>query len=606
MAGKRAGCPGCKKPLTVPAVQAKKSAGAEAHDKHAEEMALAAFSEEKAPVKIETPKTIDFECPQCGEPLKLPIDLQGKQAPCPECRRIIKVPLLVKRDPTDWRKVDTRVPSGARRDTEPAPEGVWGSTSATLVSRQALEQAAPKKKKRLTRRQTLTRGAIAVGGVGLLGLAVLLGFSLVGKRTQERAFAQASEYFAQANKANLPPEGLAALEQAAGAYRFNTHADGCAKEASASLQHARSKLFESQSKEADFLLTEQALALIDMGGVLKSQDVTQGRLLPWDGGAENIGKQLEQILGKVRPDARSYALRKAVAALLAKDQGKLAMVLVRQMAQPGSGNESKTAAAEVAEIQALAGLEFLRKDDKQSASELATQALNQIVSKKEKDKENEKPAVVSPYLIALCMSSLPMPDPLQGKVDENALDTKIGRAAGEALKGDLTKARPVLDSIDYGSDKFRALVVVAAVAPKDSTLINEAVDLFEKELRDKPLPPWLLLQAVETGLEAGVSEDRLNNLAKAIFEPGVQGQAQLEILRSSLKKQKDSVNSSSLENVHDVGAARLRAALELARHNAKLDGGFQKEVDGWSDEKQKAFGLMGVAMGMQDKKAAHK
>jgi hypothetical protein len=607
MAGKRAGCPGCKKPLTVPAVQVKKNAEAEAHDKNAEELALAAFSEEKAPVKAETPKTIDFECPQCGEPLKLPVDLQGKQAPCPECRRIIKVPLLVKRDPTDWRKVDTRIPSGARRDTEPAPEGVWGSTSATLVSRQAIEQAAPKRKKRLTRQQTLMRGAIALGGVVLLGLAVLIGFSLVGKRSQERAFAQASEYLGQTNKANLPPEGLAALEQAAGTYHFNTHEGDCAKKASASLQNARSKLTESQSKEVDFLLTEQALALIDMGGVPKSQDVTQGRLLPWDQGADNIDKQLGQILGKVRPEARSYALRKTVAALLAKGQGKLAMVLVRQMAQPGTGSEGKNASGEVAELLALAGLEFLRKDEKQSAAELATQALNQIVPKKEKDKdkEDEKPAALSPYLIALFMG-LPGPDPLQGKVDESALDTKIGRAAGESLKGDLTKARAVLDSIDYGADRFRALAVAGTVAPKDSTLVNEAVDLFEKELRDKPLPPWLLVQAVETGLEVGVSEDRLNILAKAISDPSLQGQAQLEILRSSLKKQKDSVNRTSFENVSDVGAARLRAALELARHNSKIDSGFQKEVDSWSDEKQRAFGLMGVALGMQDKKAASK
>ncbi|HEV3236103.1 MAG TPA: hypothetical protein VGZ25_03885, partial [Gemmataceae bacterium] len=484
MAGKRAGCPGCKKPLTVPPRQVKKSAEAEAHDKLAEEMALAAFAEEKAPAKVEEAKTIDFECPQCGEPLKLPIDLQGKQAPCPQCRRIIKVPLLVKRDPTDWRKADTRLPSGARRDTEPAPEGAWGSTSATLVSRQALAGVTPKRKRALTRQQRITRGSIAFGGVVVLALATWLGISLLGKRSQERAFAQASEYLGQSNKGNLTREALAALEQAAGIYRFSTHADGCASEASKSFQSARRELAESKDGaegkigEADFLLTEQALDLIEMGGIPKSQDVNQGRLLPWDGGTDNVGKQLGQTLGQVHSaEGRNYALRKTVGALAAKGQGKLAMAIV-QMAQAGVGPEGKTSAAQIAETQAVAGLEFLHNGDKQSATDLANQAVSQLSANK--DKENDKPLAVSPYLVALRMA-LEMPDPTQGKEGEIALEAKIGQAAGETLKGDLTKARTILESIDYAPDKWRALVIVANIAPKESTVINEAIDLFEKE-----------------------------------------------------------------------------------------------------------------------------
>src|SRR5438067_2138278 len=113
LAGKRAACPGCKKPLTVPAPQAKATADGPVSQKDLEELAAAALAEEKAPAKVDEPKFIEFTCPQCDEPVKMPVDLEGKQAPCPACRRIIKVPLLVKREKTDWRKADSRLPTGA-------------------------------------------------------------------------------------------------------------------------------------------------------------------------------------------------------------------------------------------------------------------------------------------------------------------------------------------------------------------------------------------------------------------------------------------------------------------------------------------------------------
>src|SRR5262249_29884172 len=148
--------------------------------------AMAALREEKAAEVVEA-KTIDFNCPQCDEPIKMPVELQGKQAPCPECRRIIKVPLLVKREKTDWRKADKRLPTGARRDTEPAPEGAWGSTAATLVSREALLGGKRPPRRPLTRSQKIRRASIAIGCVAAMGIALWLGFSFWGKRTQDQA-----------------------------------------------------------------------------------------------------------------------------------------------------------------------------------------------------------------------------------------------------------------------------------------------------------------------------------------------------------------------------------------------------------------------------------
>ena len=68
----------------------------------------------------------------CTETIQMPVELEGKQGPCPECRRIVKVPLREKKDPKDWRKVRTGVPSGAKVD-EPAPEGTWDAAAKTAA-----------------------------------------------------------------------------------------------------------------------------------------------------------------------------------------------------------------------------------------------------------------------------------------------------------------------------------------------------------------------------------------------------------------------------------------------------------------------------------------
>src|SRR5262249_54028826 len=86
-------------------------------------------------------KTIDFQCPLCDEMIHVDASLAGRRAPCRECSRIVKVPELKKQQKKDWRDAGANLPAGARRDTEPAPEGAWGSASAGVVSRAALVEA---------------------------------------------------------------------------------------------------------------------------------------------------------------------------------------------------------------------------------------------------------------------------------------------------------------------------------------------------------------------------------------------------------------------------------------------------------------------------------
>src|SRR4051794_25432421 len=86
LAGKRGTCPKCKKPLMVPAGGPQPSV---LLTPELEEEAARALVDEPAPPKEEEPKTLEFPCPQCDEPVQVSADLEGRQTPCPHCRRII-------------------------------------------------------------------------------------------------------------------------------------------------------------------------------------------------------------------------------------------------------------------------------------------------------------------------------------------------------------------------------------------------------------------------------------------------------------------------------------------------------------------------------------
>ena len=73
LAGKRAKCPACHKPITIPAPVAQAA--------DMEDLAAKAFADEpKAPEPVES-KTVDFNCPQCDAELRSEERRVGK-----ECR----------------------------------------------------------------------------------------------------------------------------------------------------------------------------------------------------------------------------------------------------------------------------------------------------------------------------------------------------------------------------------------------------------------------------------------------------------------------------------------------------------------------------------------
>ena len=117
----------------------------EAPPENVEAEALAAFSDAPPPPPVDdsAPKTIGFKCSWCDEDVELPIEMAGKQAPCPnpECKRIIKVPLPKAPEKKDWRKMDRQGPALARINQPEQLENAWGTEEATRARQDSLAQA---------------------------------------------------------------------------------------------------------------------------------------------------------------------------------------------------------------------------------------------------------------------------------------------------------------------------------------------------------------------------------------------------------------------------------------------------------------------------------
>jgi len=229
LAGKQGKCPGCKQVILIPqqqntppppagrsaaAPKASASRSSSNGGVDLEELAAATLSEKPAEQQVET-QTVDFTCPWCDAELHLPAELAGKQAPCtnPECKRIVKVPMLKKTGPRDWRKPEQNtMPSGAKRSDEPL-EGAWGSQVSAGVSRKALVEAKVIKEEHepVTVRGWILRGLAAAVVLCLAGAGVLF-FLRYQRGSLEQTALQLVQTAAENSSETLPKEDEAWLE----------------------------------------------------------------------------------------------------------------------------------------------------------------------------------------------------------------------------------------------------------------------------------------------------------------------------------------------------------------------------------------------------------
>jgi hypothetical protein len=589
LAGKKGRCKACQQILTVPALpggSAKADSPAKAAapphvDVDAEAAAL--FADEPKPVEqpVES-KTIDLDCPFCAEPIHLAADLAGKRAPCPECKHIIKVPELVKKDPKDWRKVEARGPSGARTD-EPVLEGAWGSTRAAAVGKQTLVQAGviPVTQPPRTTWQKVRWPVLGVGLVLVLSIGGWTGYRWWGQRAIGRALDEALAYAASPDAKPLEQAGL---NLGSGAYYRRTHSDKPAEKANNQLGKAFNTLRSaSKSDDRDALLGELALAYLDLAGDKAAVD--QYLAQPWD----KTQQLLEAVLREIKDgDARLQAFREVVARLLARGQSERILPLTNRLS---SANEGDKAAA-----LAVVAFEFLKAKDQAKADRAANDAIALYDSK--------TPPPLRAEAVALA-ETLKKKVPQAGEEQVDKDNAHIGKIEGLARRGERDEARKLAEKEDFAEEvRFRARLALAAAAVDaqvaDTADVENALKMAEGALGGKPELSWPLYRLTLLALNAHVPEERVQALADKIGNSGVRGFAQLAVFRARLEKSKQAVDDAAIDKIEEKSVARSLAAQALVRHNTRYGANYSTIVQGWP-QPRKAFGSLGVALGLQDR-----
>ena len=589
LAGKRVKCSGCQKALTIPE-PAHPSAEVEA-------LAAAALSEEpSAAAPAPAPTTLDFQCPHCDETVHTTADNAGKRMPCPECTRIIPVPLLEKTEPKDWRKVDTRVPAaGFLKDAEKAPEGAWGSqTSSSGVSKRALMEAEviPIAREPTPWGRYLVRGLVVAALIAVIGFAGRGAMRFSSQQVQQNGLELALKALPEGG--SLAAEPVADVLRGAGEFCIR---EGKVKDAQDHLNGARTRLIgmNPRSSERDLLLLDLASTQVDLGGD-KAQEL-QGTRIEWD----KVFKQLGQTLGLLKaPEARALAIRRVGRKLLQHEQPRYQAHLPNKL----TSDQDRT------ELIALAALELRRAGETELAKSLAAPLLKPYEQETAKKEELARRPILGPNVIALAVA---LGEKLHAEAitvpaSEAALkdpfpEVRLGYARGLACQAKWAEARQLAAVRGKAALRFEALVDVATIAedqsPEDvGAAVQAALNIWKQELQNSPISPWLLVRLV--GLAAsGTQPGDLEPVTKAIADADLRDRARLEITRARLAALKGpDIEGLENEPKEPSNALILEA---ISRHNAYYNQGSSlvREIDQW-DPRVRAFGYIGVALGQQD------
>jgi hypothetical protein len=573
LAGKKANCPACKQPLTIPAPVA---AAADL-----EELAAAALSDEPAArAAAQKPAAmIELECPYCFEAIQFAPELGGKQAPCPQCKRIIKVPLAKDYKPKDWREVQPRGPSGAKREAEPQLEGAWTTAQKTSVSLEALEEAdaIPQKKEPVSPLRWVKRGIY-----GTLALAVVLGgfFALrayFARSQEESTLNRALAYLdPKKEKVKLVPEWTAELQRAAGEYYLLA---GNSEEARKHLGKARAAARQlPASPERDLILIDLALTQLNQGTLPPGERETAGEV--W----EKTIREVDQTLQEVSEEGRSVAVRLVSSKLIEQGQGALA---------PTRAQKLSTRAVQVQEKKEDEGEEPLPpKESVEKATPVRAQEIALWL------------ALENPTNAAEVLPKAESP--------ERSLIERIGYAEGFARLGQWDKAKERMKKPGPVKDRFQACLAVADIASRDQasearSCIEEAHGLVHKgKFKDTSIPVslWDRFNLARVAARAGLG-DKARQLAEELQLPDpLRGRISLEILRTQLAGKKGQAEQTWDNSAPDNTVARALAVLAVARHKARYgsSSAVLEEVEALEPERVRPFGYLGVVLASQDEK----
>lgn len=558
LAGKKAACPVCKKASTIPDPAATAA--------EVEALAAAALGDDRAAqagtAEAAPPRIIEFNCPFCDEPQKAGGELAGKQTPCTECRRIIKVPIPKLEKPKDWRDVAKQGPTAALINLPEQLDGAWGTEQRTRVSSTALVEAEALPEAELEpvgvlgwlRRGFWTALILSVIYLGYHGIAKMVS---VKKQANDFLTAQglmASEEFLE--RAALSPLHLAEMHRAMGEFMLRK---GDANKARDEFFKARERF--RRGKEVafqDIFLIELASAQVELGGPEASDNAKK---FSWKD--RNIPrKELTQTLDRMLSiEGKAAAIREIANRLAEQNMLEKALGLV----EPGGGSRSPLAAF-------TAALAIARDNKKE-------------------------------------MALLP-PPPTPGQPIENVL-IRLAYAEGWARQGD-AKYREVLDLVKApgsASDRVQAAVAAASVILANSKVKNAAAETAPFILDavaaaaevKKDASSWDLLQLIRVGARTEASAE-LQSLVERLG-PALIPWAKLYLLEGKLARTTERVHRDQIDNISDDPShpAFALAWERFGRHNARHGyAGDVRLVLGNVPEAMLPFIHIGLALGEQD------
>ncbi len=536
---------------------------------------------------------IEFTCSWCDAVVKVGLEHEGKQTPCPECRRIVKVPVKVKEQPKDWRQADNR-PIGLKKDMENAPTDAWGSGGPATVSRQALEKAGviTEPTEPVTLGQWIKRGILVGVVVFVVGLGFLFIRDWFSTNDRDKAVLKALESVQQPGQ--IKPEAAGAVHLGLGElYRRSRLPDQALK----SYKSARGAVAQVPSAERDLLLLDVARQMVELGGgkaEIKEQTAVEWGVVQ----AEVAGMTAAQK----SMEARGETIRQLFPKLTAKGQDPTIPA-------------GRFSIDDKPEGLAIVGLEHWRAGKLDEAKAVAERAHKEFDEAVKAAKSYDRPPPVAPSLVALWLV-LNQPEKAKaldvGKDDARvAFAFNQGSMEAQARNGQLDAVRNWIQGRG-ALDQLRYAAIIAAVVlekdPKDATDLQNVVTLAEglkgamgqPDAGGKPDVSWLLWRLVRTAARAG-HEASAKKLADLIPDVALQGRAQLEVIRFRLEKSTSKVEEAMAEEVNKESPAYGLAREAIARHNARYAGLGTKAIDAWSDATLKPLGYIGIALGIQDK-----
>jgi hypothetical protein len=579
LAGKKGGCPNpsCKKIIQIPAqtvfTPSSSSSSSISTVTDLEAMAAEALAEQKQQVVVAT--TIDLACPYCDENVKFPADMGGKQAPCPSCRRIVRVPMPQRTGPRDWRKPDEQtLPSGAKR-ADATPEGAWGTESVKGVSRAALVEAAVIKEERepLSLTQWILYSTAAVVLLGGLTWGTFWWFGHSREKLEQSAVAIAENYLKD-GKAN--PATQAELHRALGIY---AQADGKQRLQQARLAAERiADPVERMGVVRELLNTHVDLHIDaeEMGAVLTLAAPGVFR--------EQVVREIARrsLAGGNDLEGRASRVKQAIT------QGVPAVS--RKVSGTTKDGGSELDASEQNACLAILGQELARAGRTDLAQQLADTLRTQHRPK------DLFPAQLNALLVMLNKAEIDAAKEQEG--------TQLAsRAEGAARAGLLAKANDTLQLPQFSTPTLLRMDTLLAIAetlldkeqrPRAQELLSEAVTIMELFPDDTQ---WQRQRAVELSARAGQLDAAEQRASQLLTGPGLE-RARLAILRIRLTDQ--SAEANLVSAFAPTGSAYGVAIFELARIKAKADA---RDAMRWAeslDENAKPFAAAGVAVGMRN------